>query len=58
MIVFIVITILAHREKLQKKRSGELRVTADTSDSSVASISREDEKKLTLKDEDILAARN
>jgi len=57
-IVFIVITILAHREKLQKKRSGELRVTADTSDSSVASISREDEKKLTLKDEDILAARN
>ncbi|TAQ86071.1 hypothetical protein B7494_g5617 [Chlorociboria aeruginascens] len=46
-IVFIVIAVLAHREKKQKKRDGEL-PTSNSLDSSIPSLNDEDEKKLDL----------
>ena len=52
MIVFTIMAVLAHREKIQKKRNGELRAPADPSDSSVASINYDGEKKVSLKDEE------
>jgi len=50
-IVFTAIAILAHREKLQKKRNGELKAAAP-SDSSTASIEVSDEKRVSLRDEE------
>jgi ACS family pantothenate transporter-like MFS transporter len=46
-IVFIVIAVLAHREKLQKKRNGELNVESVSSDSPAPSIDVGNEKKLS-----------
>lgn len=51
-IVFTVITLLAHREKIQKKRNGELRPASITSNSSTPGVGGADEKKLPLGDEE------
>lgn len=51
-IVFILITVLAHREKIQKKRDGQLEPAFVTSDLSTPSISDGIEKKLPLVDEE------
>jgi ACS family pantothenate transporter-like MFS transporter len=56
-IVFTVITILAHREKSQKKRDGQLRAAPASLNSSTPDIEDGNEKKLTLVgEEDITPA--
>lgn len=46
-IVFTIITILAHREKIQKRRNGQLEPASASLDSSAPSIGDE-EKKVSL----------
>jgi len=51
-IVFTIITVLAHREKKQKKRNGQLKHASASSDSSSPVIDDGIEKKLPLVDEE------
>jgi ACS family pantothenate transporter-like MFS transporter len=51
-IVFTLITILAHQEKLEKKRDGQLNPRFSSSDSSTPSIGDGNEKKIPLVDEE------
>jgi len=53
-IVFTIITLLAHREKLQKKRDGQLKPASASLDSNTPSIDG-NEKKLSLGDEEDIA---
>ncbi|KAF2674098.1 putative pantothenate transporter liz1 [Microthyrium microscopicum] len=46
-IVFTIITVLAHREKLQKKRNGELPAASTSSNSSTPSIDDGNEKNIS-----------
>jgi ACS family pantothenate transporter-like MFS transporter len=46
-IVFIIIAVLAHREKIQKKRNGELNAASVSLDSPSPSIDDGSEKKLS-----------
>ena len=57
-IVFTVITVLAHREKLQKKRNHELNPTARLTESSSPSVNGENEKRVSLADEESIAPVN
>jgi len=50
-IVFTIIGVLAHREKIQKKRDGQLNPASATSDLESRSINKGDEKKVPLVDE-------
>jgi ACS family pantothenate transporter-like MFS transporter len=43
-IVFIIITVLAHREKIQKKRAGQVEPVLSSSDSPTPSIGAKNEK--------------
>ena len=45
MIVFTIITLLAHREKIQKKRNGELKPASASLDSATGIIDDGNEKK-------------
>ena len=47
-IVFIIIAVLDHREKIQKKRNGELNTASALSESSAPSIGDGNEKKVPL----------
>ncbi|KAE8449068.1 hypothetical protein EG329_008656 [Mollisiaceae sp. DMI_Dod_QoI] len=49
-IVFTIIAVLAHREKLQKKRNSELHFAGNSSDASTPRISDGNEKKLEVRD--------
>jgi ACS family pantothenate transporter-like MFS transporter len=49
-IVFIIIAVLAHREKVQKKRTGLLEPASTKSESHSTSIEDGDEKKLAVVD--------
>lgn len=51
-IVFTIITLLAHREKVQKKRSGELKHASASLDSATGVINDGSEKKSPLVDEE------
>src|SRR6188768_3928341 len=51
-IVFTLIAVLAHREKMQKKRNGELRATVSPSDSVVGSVDDNGEKRISIRDEE------
>ncbi len=51
-IIFTVITLLAHREKIQKKRDGQLKPSSTLSDPPSPGISDGNEKKLSLVDEE------
>jgi ACS family pantothenate transporter-like MFS transporter len=54
-IVFTIITVLAHREKIQKKRHGQLEPVSVSSDSPAASIGDGNEKKVALRvEEDVV----
>ncbi len=46
-IVFTIIAVLAHREKIQKKRAGQLEVVSP-SDSPLPGIDEENDKKVAL----------
>jgi ACS family pantothenate transporter-like MFS transporter len=50
-IVFTIITVLAHREKIQKKRAGELNPALNSSEPS-SQIDDGSEKKVPLVDEE------
>lgn len=52
MIVFTIITVLAHREKLQKKRNGELKHASASLDSAIGVIDDGNEKRSPLVDEE------
>ena len=57
-IVFIVIIVLAHKEKQQKRRNHELNPASALSYSSAPSVNDGKVKKLSLKDEENIAAGN
>ncbi len=51
-IVFTIIAVLAHREKIQRKRAGELKPASASLDSSTPNSDDGNEKKVSLVDEE------
>lgn len=58
MIVFTIIAVLAHREKIQKKRDGQLNPASASSDFFTSRVGDGDEKVAIVDEEDVIPVHN